>query len=195
MMQNRGMTRAELGMIVQRQALLRRMVDPNVVIDDKMIAQEHQRQHGRKVEVRVLLVSNLRRIDQAQKRLAAGDSFAEVVSQLSEEEVSLNRGGLWGPFARDDERIPAAVRGEAFKLEKMGQRSEVIRYFDKTLDREWWCQMELIQVIAADKRGLIEVRQELEAILREHQITQRMQQLKQEILFKAKVEIVDPILR
>ena len=195
MLQSRGITHAEFDLIVQRQALLRCMVDPNVVIDDKLIAQEYQRQHGRKVEVRVLQVSSLRLIEQAQKHLAAGESFAEVVGRMSEDEASLSRGGLWGPFTGNDEQVPAAWREAAFKLEKIGQRSEIVRYFDKTLDREWWCLMELTQVMPADKVEMLEFRDELKAILRERLIQDRMQQLQQELQFKAKVEIVDPTIR
>jgi len=195
MLENRGMTRAEFDLIVRRQALLRRLVDPNVAIDEEMIAQEFERQHGRKVEVRVLLVSSLRRIEQAQKRLAAGESFAEVVSQMSEDEATLSRGGLWGPFTQNDEQIPPALREAAFRLEKVGQRGQIIRYFDKGADHEWWGLVELTQVIPADEMEMTKVRGELEAILKERQIRRRMLQLQQELQLKTKVEIVDPILR
>jgi len=195
MLQSRGITYAEFDLIVQRQALLRRIVDPNVVIDEKLIAQEFDNQHGRKVEVRVLQVSSLRLIEQAQKRLAAGESFTEVVQMMSEDEASVHRGGLWGPFTGNNEQVPAAWREAAFKLEKIGQRSEIIRYFDKSRDREWWCLMELTRIIPANNVGMSEVKDDLKAILQERLIQIRMQQLQQELQSKAKVEITVPTIR
>ena len=195
MLASRGLTRPEFDLIVERQAILRQLVDPNVEINDQNLADEYDRQFGRKAVVRALIVSNLRRMEQARQSLAAGVSFAEVVGQMSEDEVTLSQGGIWGPFSENERQIPALVRQTAFALEAPGDRSEVISYFDVTNNRPWMCLLDLVQIIPAEAVPRDDVRESLISALTERQIRERTLALQSELTGKAVVEIIDPILR
>lgn len=195
MLAARGMTRVEFDLIVERQAILRQLVDSNVEINDRDLVEEYDRQYGRKVVVRALIVSNLLRIEQARQRLAAGASFAEVVGEMSEDEVTLNQGGIWGPFTENEPTVPPIVRQAAFALETPGAHSDVLSYFDQTNNRPWMCLLELVQIIPAEAVSMDEVRESLVSTRTERQIRERMLVLQSELTGKAVVEIIDPILR
>jgi len=195
MLASRGMTRPEFDLIVERQAILRQLVDSNIAINDQDLADECDRQFGRKVVVRALIVSNLRLMEQAQQRLAAGESFSEVVGQMSEDEITLSQGGIWGPFTENEQQVPALVRQTSFALETPGDRSEVISYFDKTNNRPWMCMLELVQIIPAEAVLMDDVRESLISALTERQMRERTLALQSELTGKAVVEIIDPILR
>lgn len=198
MLQSRGLTRPEFDLIIQRQALLRQLVDPNVTITDQMLADEFQRRFGPKVLVRQLLLSSLHRIQQAQQRLQDGQDFAQLVRQMSEDELTLARQGLLGPFSTADEHIPQPVRDAAFKLQKPGQLSLPIRYLDQN-NRSWWSLLQLEKLIPPDPSASPaksdQVRQELSSNLRQRIIRDKMFQLQQTIKDQANVEILDPALR
>ena len=195
MLAARGMTRPEFDLIVERQAILRQLVDSNIEINDQNLADEYDRQFGRKVVVRALIVSNLLRMEQAQQRLATGESFSEVVGQMSEDEVTLSQGGIWGPFTENEQQIPAIVRQTAFSLATPGDRSEVISYFDQKNNRPWMCMLELVQIIPAEPVPWDDVRESLISALTERQMRERTLALQSELTGKAVVEIIDPILR
>ncbi|MCP4708454.1 MAG: hypothetical protein GY869_07510 [Planctomycetes bacterium] len=195
MLASRGMTRPEFDLIVERQAILRQLVDSKVEINDQILAAEYDRQFGRKVMVRALIVSNLRLMEQAQQSLNAGESFSQVVGQMSEDEVTLSQGGIWGPFTENEQQIPAIVRQTAFSLAVPGDRSEVISYFDQTSNRPWMCMLELVQIIPAEVVLITDVRESLIFTLTERQIRERTLTLQSELTGKAIIEIIDPILR
>ena len=113
---------------------------------------------------------------------------------MSQDERSLVRGGLLGPFSQADEQIPTAIRQAGLELKAIGQRSEPIRYLDKD-GLEWWCLLQLERIIPAEQVTLAQVRQELTQRVREREIRQRMAQLQRQLRKNARVEVVDPILK
>jgi len=194
MLQSRNLTRPEFDLIIERQALLRGLVDPNVIVTEQMLADEYERQHGRKVLVRQLVLSSFRSIQEAQKRLEDGEEFTQIIEQFSQDQPTLTRGGLLGPFSRTDEHIPEIVREFAFELSRPGQRSKTFRYFDEE-NLEWWCLLQLEKDYPPDHVPLAEVRGELEQIIRRQELTRRMLNLPQKLKSRAGINILEPELK
>ncbi|NOZ49776.1 MAG: hypothetical protein GXP37_06960 [Chloroflexi bacterium] len=68
----------------------------------------------------------LSKLDDAKTRIEAGESFADVAKELSDDPVSAEKGGDLGWFAADNTRLPAEVVTAAFSLEP-GQLSDPIK--------------------------------------------------------------------
>lgn len=194
MLDSRGLTRPEFDLIVERQALLRELVNPYVEVTEEMLRAEYERQHGRRVEVRQLVVSNIRKIEQVQKRLEAGENFAVLVQEASEEEKSLLRGGLLGPFSLADEDVPEPIRAAALGLQTAGRLSEPFAYRDKT-GRQRWCLLQLEREIPADGISFDSLRDELARSIQNRKMRQRMSAQERLLRQKALVEIIDPMFK
>jgi len=194
MLDSRGLTRPEFDLIVERQAMLRELVDPYVEVTEQMLRAEYERQHGRRVEVRQLVVSNIRKIEQVQKRLASDENFAEIVQEVSEEEQSLLRGGLLGPISLADEDVPEPIRAAALGLQTVGRFSAPFQYRDET-GRQRWCLLQLERVIPADGISFDSVRDELARSIQKREIRRRIQELERSLRRKALVEIIDPMFK
>jgi hypothetical protein len=194
MLKSRGMTRAEFDFIIERQVLLRQMVDPNVVVTEEMLSREYERQYGRKVLVKQLVVRSLRQIEEVQRKLETGIDFSTLVQEMSQDEVTLSEGGLLGPFTQQDTRIPPEVRREAFKLENLGDRSGIIRYRDQQ-KQEYWCLLQLERHISAEQVELATVREELIEGLRTRLIKERMLKLQDNLQKQATITVLEPKLR
>lgn len=192
MLKSRGLTRPEFDLIVERQALLRKLVDPNMAVTEQELRSEYQRQRGRRVEVRQLVVNNIRKIDQVQKRLEAGEEFSDIVQEVSQDEQSLLRGGLLGPISSADQEIPEPIRTAALGLQTIGQRSAPFSYRDTT-GRQRWCLLQLERIIPADEISYDTVRGELTRSIQIRQLRQRMSERERSLRKNARVEIVDPM--
>ena len=188
MLQSRHLSRAEFDLIVERQALLSRMVDPNVTITEQMLKEEYERQYGRKVLVREIVRSSFRSIQEPVKLLEAGADFKEMAEKFSEDQVSLARGGLVGPFSRADEHIPVKVREEAFKLNKIGQQSKVFSYYDGD-NLQWWCVLQLEKDFPAVNVPIEEVKEKLRQIIQRRVRNQRTMGLLEKLRGQATVTI------
>ena len=194
MLKSRGITRAQFGLIVERQALLRQLVRDDSTVSESDLADEFTRQHGRRVTVRLIVLTNLRQVDEALGRLSGGKSFAEVVGEMSQDEVSLGRGGLVGPFSAADGEVAPGWREAGLALEEVGQRSEPVHYRDKA-GGERWGLLELEAVTEADEADFQAVREELLRSIRQRRVSQKMADLLQRLQESAAIEVVDPILR
>ena len=194
MLRSRNMSRAEFAVIIETQAWLRKMVDQEVAVTEEMLKREYEDQHGRRVQVRRLSVGNVRTLDTVQRRLAEGGDFGVLVREFSEDQASLARDGLVGPFSRVDEDVDVEVREAAWALERVGQRSGVISHRDGQ-GREVLTLVELVQVAAADEVALAKVKGALAERVRRRTIAGRMNELQQELRGTMRVEILEPRLR
>jgi len=190
---SRGVVRPVFDLIVEKQALLRRMVDPNVTITEAILTEEYERQYGQKVTVRQLVVSSFRQIDLARQRMKDGESFARIIEQMSQDQPSLARGGLLGSFSQVDENIPRQLRLAAFQLKQPGQISEPIMIPDEKQD-EWWYLLELVDIIPAQAPDLEQVRDQLIQTFRRRIINQRMLDLQGKLKSEAGIQVLDPQL-
>ena len=194
LLKSRGLTRQEFGLIIERQGLLRRLVQDQVQIDQALLEKEFQHLYGAKVEIRQLVVSNFRRANRALNRLAEGEDFVQIIREMSEDQLTLAKDGLTGLFSAADEQVPEVVRQAALKMESVSQMSEPIHYQDE-MGRDWWCLFRLERIEPAEAVDFNQVRPELERSARERQINKRMLQLQQQLQQEASIEIINPIFK
>lgn len=194
MLKSRGISRSQLDLILEKQSLLRELVDPNVTVTEKMIEDEFQSRYGRRVAIRQLTLGNLQNIERVKRRLEAGEDFNRLVTELSEDEDSLANGGLVGPFSKVDERIVEDIRRGAFALQQVGEISEVVSSRDE-MGRPWWHLLKLEEIIAAEKTELGPARKPLRQTIHQQIIKQRMGQLQQKIKADAKTIVLDRLLK
>ena len=190
----RGLSRTQFDLILEKRALLRRLVDTDVGVSEEMIQDEYDREHGRKVTIRQLSLSTFTRLQQVQNLLDEGADFTELVSQWSEDQQTLTTGGLRGPFAAADENILPEFSRAAFMLEQIGQISDVITHHDDT-GTHWWTLARLEQITPPDNLPLTDVRDQLVASLRQKIIAQRMADLQSAIQSNTRSIILHPLLR
>ena len=194
MLEKRNLSQAEFDVIIERQYLLGRLVDPNVTITDKLYADEYERQYGRQVIVRQLVTASFRSILEVRQKIDGDADFARLVEQYSQDQPTLARGGMLGPFSRADEHIPEPVRQAAFKLNTPGWRTEPFRFYDDG-NKEWWCLLQLEKNFPADAVTLAEVRGELTRIIRRRVLNQRMSELQKKLKQQATVTILERIFK
>ena len=221
MLQSRGMARGQLDLILERQALLRLMVDQQIEITEEQIKQQYEQTFGRKVTVRQLVVSSLRRMEEAKRALSndppavgagprvrplpneprpsgsgfiASENFTQIVAKFSEDQKSLTDAGLVGPFSRANPEIPIAIRQTAFTLKQVGQLSEIVEFRDEQ-NNQWWALLRLEDSMPPDARPLSEVRDQLSLDFRRQTIASRIAALQKTIQDKARVTILDSDLQ
>ncbi|MBN2212482.1 MAG: peptidylprolyl isomerase [Sedimentisphaerales bacterium] len=194
MLKRRGLTQPEFDVILEKQALLRDMVAGDVVVTEQALAEQFEREHGGRVQVRQIVLGTLARVDEAVRRLAAGELFATVAADMSEDERTSPEGGLTMPFSRMHDDIAPAVRKAAFALDPPGDRSEPIHYLDNR-GRDRWVILELVQNLPPDGITMEQVRSELTETVRRRLTSAAMLSLQQSLREKALVDIIDPALR
>jgi len=112
----RGWSREELDIVMERQALLRRLVADRVKITPQELRIAYDREHGEKVEVRHIQMAAARQWPQIQAQLDRGEDFGRIASSYSENRASRATGGLLPPFSRGDPTVPEIFVKTAFEL-------------------------------------------------------------------------------
>ena len=198
MLRKRGVSRAEYDLIVERQALLRAVAERDLawarVGGAAEVAAEYERQHGRRVVVRLIVLTNLRQVDEALGRLSEGEGFGAVAGAMSQDEVSLSRGALLGPISAASTEVAAGLREAALAMEAVGQRSGPVHYRDES-GAERWALLELEGVVAADGAELEAVRGQLLESIWQGKVSETMADVLERLQASAAVEVVDPVLR
>ena len=187
--QTRGVTRQELAVAMERQTYLRKLAAASPIeISDDMLQKEHARVHGEKAEVRHLQVPSLRVAEQVKAQLTGGERFEDLVADYSQNSLSRERRGLLPPFSKDDPTVPAEFARVAFALEP-GQMSNPIEvegsYHILKLERR----------IPAEDVPFEEAKEKLRHNLEARLLAARMEQLGQELLNRARLQIEDRVLR
>lgn len=189
-LENRGVTMTEYMLSVERNAHLRKVVEPDIVVTEETLREEFSRTHGERVQVRHIQIPVTDRgaLAEAQSRLKNGEDFAEVARQLSRNADSAPRGGEMAPFGFKDADIPAGLREAAFSL-KPGEYSSPIQT-DRYLHI-----LKLEQRLPSDDARFEDARAAVERGLRRRVARERMESLMVELYEKAKVVVIDPLLK
>ena len=120
-------TRAELEIIVDTNAHLRKLVEPSIskAVTDDMLQQQFDEEYGAQVKVRTIVVSNPQEAAAVRRRLDAGDDFAAVARQVSRDPNTKRLGGELPPFSLNTTRLPDNFKRVAFAL-KPGEISDPV---------------------------------------------------------------------
>lgn len=126
MLDEKGISFVEFMMSIERNTHLRKVIEKQLIVDQKALEEEFARSYGEKVEIRVIQTKTLERSQLAIKQLQAGGDFAEVAKAISENAASAAGGGLLDPFAYTDRNVPAELREVAFDT-KIGDATNPIK--------------------------------------------------------------------
>lgn len=188
---SRGVSRVELTVAMEKQAILRKIATPLVAekkIDDARIEREFQRTYGERVEIRHIQFDNPRVAVQIQERLANGESFEQLVADYSQNSLTKIRQGLMPAFSEKDDSVPPILAAAAFQLEpgKVSNPIEVEGYYHI---------LKLERRIPAESITIDEVRDKLDRTLRGRMIDAKMEELGRRLLLGSTLKIEDTRLR
>ncbi len=184
----RNVSFAEFMLGMERNACLRALAQARTSFSEADLRTELQRAYGERVVLRHIQLATTADVARVRAELARGKDFAEAARTHSANLVTAAAGGLLPPLALDDPDLPAALRETAQRLQP-SEAAEAVHL------GQWYHLLRLEQRLPAETRTLENVRGELERRLLRRRIGPAMQELYQELLRGAEVEILDPVLR
>ncbi len=184
----RNISREVYDLIMRRNAHLRQLALADWTCSESDLRHEFDRLHGRRVRVRHIQLATLDEVAQMRERIRGGEDLAALATSYSANAGSAARGGLLEPFSAVDEDVPAAFLQASFALQP-GQLSDAVRV------GEWYHLIELDGILPADSVKFEQVRDEVEAQLRDRKVDLAMPSLFEKLFEQATIEIHDPLLR
>jgi foldase protein PrsA len=140
LLERKGVSRVEFDMVVQTNAILRKIAEPQVEaqmkdkLTDDRLREAFNAIYGEKVSIRHIQCANPQEAAQVLARLAAGEKFETLVQTMSRNQVTAAQGGELPPFSRQSVywsetnhgKIPQSFKDWAFNA-KVGDVSDVIQ--------------------------------------------------------------------
>lgn len=121
-------TEAEFNLVLRLNATLRKIAEPALKdsISEANLDAAFRAMYGERVKVRHIQSANLQEIQEARRRLAAGEPFEEVAKELSRNAKTAAVGGLLPEFSRATTDVPQSFKDAAFSL-KEGEVSDPVQ--------------------------------------------------------------------
>jgi parvulin-like peptidyl-prolyl isomerase len=187
-----GTTAAELEIVIKVNATLRKIAEPQVekAITDEKLQEAFRIQYGEKAVVRHIQSNNLAGLDEARRRLAAGEPFAKVAKELSTNHITAAVGGELPAFTRNNTTFPQSFRDTAFSL-KVGEVSDTVQ-----ADGAYHL-IKLEQLIEPKIVKFEDVKESVRADLERRLLEVAVRNLRRELAQEAltKLTILDPVLK
>ncbi len=122
------LTEADFNILLETNAYLRKLARPLVAgkITDEAVAQAFAAWYGETVQVRHIQLANMQEVNEARRRLAAGESFQDVATALSRNPRTAALGGEMPTFSRATTDMPQGFKDAAFAL-KEGEVSDPVQ--------------------------------------------------------------------
>ncbi|MGC9454540.1 MAG: peptidylprolyl isomerase [Phycisphaerae bacterium] len=179
-------------LIMRRQAMLDKLAERDLEISEQELQKAFGEQYGRKVVVRHIQTPTLEEAQEIIEKLQEGADFAEL-AQAESTNPSADEGGLLPPIGKETENVPPAIRSAAMAMEEVGELSEPIQ------SGTAFHVLKLERVVPPQDVKLQDVRDELEADLRERKKSQAGQEIFHQLMMDAQdsdaIEFVNPILK
>jgi peptidyl-prolyl cis-trans isomerase C len=192
MLREKCLTRPEFMLAMERNAHLRKAAESTFEVSEATLREEFARTYGAKVEVRHIAVAanDTRTLHEVIDRLGKGDDFATVARDLSANRQTGAEGGLLPAFTFTEREsvVPATLREVAFQLAP-GEVSS------PTLVGEMIHILKLERRIPPENVRFEDVRDKVEATLRERVVRQKMGELMDKIFREAEIRILDRRLK
>jgi len=178
--------------IMHRNALLRKLVEPDVQVGEEDLREEFGARFGRQVEVRHIQTASLTQAQQLLRELAGGADFAELAAKYSLS-PSARDGGLLPRIGTHSELVPEAIRNVALAMRQPGEISEPIQVGTA------FHILKLERVIEPQAVRFLDVRDSLAQEVRERKIAAAQQALLARLIQAARrnhaIRYVNPTLR
>ncbi len=181
-LRRRGISYEEFFMGIKTQAYLKAVAKKHVKITEDMLKREYRKVYGRKLNVRVIVVNNLKLAEKILQELQKGRKFSELALEYSVLPSGPVSGGLVKKVSRYDERLPALVLDCAFKL-SVGQVSSPIK-----VDETYWI-IKIEGDIPARDVSYKSVKSKLSDKLRKELVMEMARTLESDLLRRADIEI------
>lgn len=172
--------------LLERNAMLRALVQPEVEVSEELVRQTHDLLYGEMRTARLIMVETLAEADHLSRETRRGSDFALLAMQHSQD-VSAERGGLLSPISRADASYPRALRDALWSLERDEVSNPVL------LDTGF-AVLQLVSVTPASGPSLETVRTEVTALARQNQERLLMEQLAGSLVRRVNVTIFDDSL-
>jgi parvulin-like peptidyl-prolyl isomerase len=125
---NQRITRPEFDIVTETNTYLRKIAEPMLVgkITDENLKDAFNTLYGATVKCRHIQCSNMLEIQEAKRRLEAGEPFAKVATELSRNPGTRRVGGELPPFNLQTQGLPQAFKDAAWALKKEGDISDIV---------------------------------------------------------------------
>ena len=186
----RGLSESEFRIGMERNAYLRKCVEKDLVITDETLKAQFGRMYGERVRVRHIQIAqhDHQGLNDALEMLRRGTAFEDVARRFSKNEETAAVGGLMPEFTFDDPRIPPAIRDTAFAMKADAVSNPI-------LAGQYFHILKLEARVPPEHVRLEDVREEVEASVREAALPQAMAKLATDLFKKAKIRVLDSRLR
>ena len=185
-------SRAEFDIVTETNAYLSKLAEPMLAgkITDDQLREAFGALYGETVKCRHIQCANMSEINEARRRLAAGEPFAKVAQEMSRHPTTGAIGGQLPPFSMNMQGFPQAFRDVAFSL-KEGQVSDPVQ-----ADGAFHLIL-LEQRIPPKIVKFDDVKENLRKQLEERAIQAAVKELRQQLADQAVagLSIADPVLR
>jgi len=184
---SRSVTYSTWRLIMQRNALLRKMIGTNFEVPDEAVRTAFDRRHGRMV-----VVSHIETQSHAKaklvKRLAATVDFAALAKEYSISPTSTN-GGKLPPIGQDTKQVSPAMKQVALAMRKVGDISDPVQVGSR------FHIMKLEEIIEPKKASYSQEKDKIASELKEQMIRSAGSRLLEQLSAAAKVEFVNASLK
>ncbi len=184
MLASRNSVRGEYMIVIERNALLRKLVQDEVQLDKAAVRLQFERMYGERVQIRHIQTSSREDFDKVLAERTVGVEFGDLAVRFSANRASADNLGLLPPFPREDPDIPEAIRREAF-LSPPGIDSNPI-FVDG-----WFHLIRVERRIPGENVEFENVRADVESVLREKVIQEKMREAYADIIRRLKVNVHD----
>lgn len=191
MRERRGLGDRRFAALLRRNAGLRKLIDPNLVIGEPAIQQAYDLRYGTRYVVRLILTDNAAQAQEVRRLALDGASFIDLAVQASTD-PSAAQGGLLSPINPADATYPLALREQ---LPKLKLESEAARLSPVLTLGTGYALVRLEEIYAGRGPAMETVRDELEAQVRLRLQRLRMEQLARTLIDSATIVVLDPTLK
>ena len=186
---SRGLSQAEWQLIIRRNALLRKLAAPRVRITEEEMQEHFFQKYGGKVRISLIERPTVTDAQQTLDALAKGGDFGKLAWSTSLHPSGKNMGRFPYPLGPRSTAVAPEIRSAATALKQVGDLSEIVKVGTR------FVVVRLDEKIPPADVKLAGVRAELQAELAEHKVRLLRQQILVELLRRADIDYVNPVLR
>ena len=184
----KNMSRQVWRVIMHRNATLRKLAPKNIEVTEAEIRAQFGQRYGRKAVVRHIQTVTLADAQKVKELADKGIDFTLLVTKYSTNESRKN-GGLLPPIGPDTAQVSPAMRQTALAMTKVGEISSPIQTDTK------FHVLRLEKIIEPKTAKYIEAKPKIAAAIREQRIRLFQNNMLKQLIGRAKIHFVDPILK
>ena len=196
-LKRRGMSLAELKMVLETTALLKQIVlldwQPQHITPEA-IRNQYTELYGEQMTIKIISVATQREIDTYNTLVNSGGDFYDIARTYSQDQISLANNAEIGPFTLYDEKLPQQIREVAFTLKNNNDISQPFQYYDNN-HMPNWAIIKRISITVKKDIKITSVASEIKKIIHQKALNVKTTALLKSITENARITILDETLR